>query len=212
MQGDTLTGKLRMFKPLKLVIFDAYGVVLSRGYPDTAEALHKRLGVSAKLAFTVMYTEYFNQAALRKISQKEAWSKSVEALRLPLSGSELRDLHFGLVRMNRRTLRFAEQLKKDYAILLLSKNTRSQFQWLLSSFPVLRRVFGKNILNTWEYGLPKAGKETVEFVCQRFKVKPAEILYIDDQKANLKVPRQMGIKTILYQTWNDFKKEIKNLV
>src|SRR3989338_2438862 len=163
MRKEVQTGNL-----IKLVIFDAYGVLLSRGYPDTAEAVARKYGLNSKRVFDVLYTKYFNRVAMREISQKEALDFSVRELGLPISGMELQQLHFSLVKLNKKALSFAERLKKKYMTLMLSKNTRSQFQWVLFSFPALRAVFGKNIINTWEYGLPKAGKETVDFICKRF--------------------------------------------
>lgn len=197
---------------IRLVIFDAYGVLFSRGYPDTAEAVAKKYGLDSKRIFDVLYTKYFNKAAVREISQKEAWDLSVRELGLPISGEELRDLHFSLVRLNNKARCFAEGLKKKHTILMLSKNTRSQFRWLLGAFPVLRKSFGKNILNTWEYGLPKAGKETVDFVCKRFRVLPSEILYIDDQENNLAVPREMGVRAILYKNFPQFQESFHKII
>ncbi len=44
---------------------------------------------------------------------------------------------------------------------------------------------------------------------KKFKIKPEEIVYADDQDSNLKDARKLGIKTILVRNFSKFKKELK---
>ena len=196
---------------IKLVIFDCYGAVLSKGYPDTVAVLSKRFNISEKKIFEVMYTKYFNMAARRKISQKEAWEKAIEELGLPITRKELLEIHFGLLKINKSVFEIAKQLRKKYATLLLSKNTRSQFAETKKRFPIVWKNFD-SVINTWELGLPKASGETIREICRRFKVKPAEIVFIDDQKDNLVEPKKMGVKIIFYKNFSQFKKELLNYI
>ena len=113
---------------------------------------------------------------------------------------------------NKSVLQLANKLKKDYKILLLSKNTRSQFKDVNNKFPELKKVFGKDTMNIWEYNLPKAGKKTIELICKKYNVKPKEILYIDDLQQNLDDPKQLGVKIILYKNFNQIKKEMNKIL
>lgn len=192
---------------IKLIIFDCYGAVLSRGYPDTVKLLSKKYGISEKKLFEILYTKYFNQAAVKKITQHEAWQKAINELGLPLTPKKLQTLHIGLLKLNKKVLSLAIDLRKDYKTLLLSKNTRSQFNATRKKFPNVWKSFDA-VINTWELGLPKASEKTIREICRRFKVKPAEILIIDDQKRNLIAAKKMGAKTIFYQNFGQFKKEL----
>ncbi len=160
----------------------------------------------------ILYFKYFSLAAVKKISQQEAWQKAITELGLPLNVPELKKLHCGLMRTNPKMLRLIKTLGKNYKIACLSKNTRSQFADVKKMFPELEKLFGKNLINVWEYSLPKASPKTVNFLCKRFKVKPPEILYIDDQQANLAAPKQLGVKTVLYKTFGQAKKEINEAI
>ena len=193
---------------IKLVVLDGYGVVFSRGYPDTVKALAKRVKLPEKILQEVIYNKYFNLAAERKITQKQAWRLTVKELALPVSWQELRDLHLGLLRINQPAFQLARKILRKYLTIILSKNTRSQFQATKKKFPLVWRSFDA-MINTWELGLPKASQKTISLIAERFKVKPEEILYIDDQKANLVAPKKMGVKTIFYQNFNQFKKDLK---
>jgi FMN phosphatase YigB (HAD superfamily) len=60
--------------------------------------------------------------------------------------------------------------------------------------------------------LPKASKKTINEICRRFKVRPQEILYIDDQQTNLNQPKRMGVETIYYQSFNQLKRDLMKIL
>ena len=195
---------------IKLIIFDAYGVILSGGYPLTSKWLVKKFGGNWQEIYAVIYKKYFNLAAEKKITQQAAWVEAIKELGLPITVAELKRNHYRLMGVNRRVLSVVERLKNNYSVLLLSKNTRGQFADINHLFPELKKTFGKNIINTWEYNLPKASKETLNMVFSRYSVKPDEVVYIDDQDSNLEPARQMGVKTILYTDFSSFIKQLNN--
>ncbi|MDD5071888.1 MAG: HAD-IA family hydrolase [Patescibacteria group bacterium] len=193
---------------IKLIIFDCYGLVLNEGYPNTAKVLAKKYGGRWQDYHKIFYYKYFNLAATRKITQKEAWQKAIKHFNLPISWQKARDLHYNLMKLDKRAVKLNQELnKKGYTTLLLSKNTRSQMADVSKKFG-LKKVF-KNIINTWELNLPKASEETLSLVLRRFKVKPEEVVYIDDQENNLADARKMGIKTILIKNFKNMKKELE---
>ncbi|OGY45924.1 MAG: hypothetical protein A3J65_04045 [Candidatus Buchananbacteria bacterium RIFCSPHIGHO2_02_FULL_45_11b] len=197
-----------MFKnKIKLIALDGYGILLSRGYPQTVAVIAKKTGLPEKWLFDVIYKKYFNQAALKKITQKQAWESAVKELKLPMSWQALRALHLGLFKINQPAFRLAKELKKKYKVIMLSKNTRSQFADTKKKLPAVWREL--EAINTWEYNLPKASKETINFLCQRYRVKPQEILLADDQAVNLAAAKKMGVKTIFYKNFKQFKKELE---
>lgn len=197
---------------IKLIIFDAYGVCVMGGYPQTSKALAKKFGGKWQDYFEVFYTKYFNQAALKKISQRQAWEKAIKEMGLPVTVDEVKKLHYSFIRPNKEVLEVAAQLKSHHQILLLSKNTRSQFKDLHQQHPEIQEVFGKDMINTWEYDLPKASRETVYFVCKRYKVRPEEIVYTDDQIENLVEPKALGVHTIFFKNFKQFKRELARAV
>jgi len=192
---------------IKLVIFDCYGVAMGGGYPPTMKAIGKYFKRDWKELQDIFYFKYFNMAAEKKITQKEAWVYAIKESGLDLDWHEVRDLHYTFFKLNKKILPFVKELEKKAKILLLSKNTRSQFADAerLIGF----RKYYKNVINTWELGLPKANKETYEYLMKKFNVKADEIILIDDQENNLVEAKKMGIHTFFYQGLNDLKKKIK---
>jgi len=193
---------------IKLIIFDCYGLVLNEGYPNTAKALAKKFGGRWQDYHKVFYHKYMNLAATRKITQKQAWLLPIDYFSLPISMQEIKKLHYGLMKLNKRTVKLKRDLdRRGYKTLLLSKNTRSQMADVTKKFG-LKKIF-KNIINTWELNLPKASKKTLRLILKRFKVKSEEVIYIDDQESNLVDAREMGIKTIFIKNFKDMKKELE---
>lgn len=199
-------------REIKLIIFDAYGVFLEGGYPLTMQALGKKFHRDWRELFAVFYTKYFNQAAERKISQQQAWEFAIRETRLPTSVDQVKRIHYGFMGVNRKILEFIQRLPKQYRILLLSKNTRSQYHDACVRFPQIQRTFGRHRINTWEHRLPKASPKTMQMVLLRYHVQPREVIYIDDQVSNLAAAKRMGVHTILYQTHLQFLRAIKPML
>jgi len=196
---------------IKLIIFDCYGLVLNEGYPNMSKALAKKFGGHWQDYQDIFYYKYFNLAATRKISQKQAWEEGVKYFNLPISWEEVRDLHYGLMKLDKRAVKLNKELNSQgYKTLLLSKNTRSQLADVTKQFG-LKKIF-RNIINTWELNLPKASKKTLRLILKRFKVKPEEVIYIDDQENNLVDAKAIGIKTILIEDFNKMKKELVEIL
>jgi len=192
---------------IKLIIFDAYGVVITGGYPFTAQKVAKRFKINEQKAYKIIYG-FFNQAAERKISQKFAWEKAVQALNLPITGEELKQIHYSTFGLNRSILPMIKNWQKqEIKTLLLSKNTRPQFKDINDTFPELRKTFGKNIINTWELRLPKASKATMLYLFKRYKVKGNEVVMIDDQLQNLIEAKKLGVKSLVYKGLRELKKK-----
>ncbi len=199
---------VEMNTKIKLIIFDAYGVTISGGYPDTCKFLAKKFKRDWQELMQIMYVKYCNQAAEKKISQQAAWARTIKELNLSVTVQEIKKIHYHLMGVNKAVLLCAKNLKRKYQILLLSKNTRSQFADINRMFPSLRAVFGKNIINTWEYNLPKASAEAINLACRKFRATPRETIIIDDHESNLTAARGLGARAILYKTLPQFKKEL----
>jgi len=192
---------------IKLVIFDLYGLILSSGYPDTSRYLAKHYGGQPEKYQAVLYKKYFNLAATRKITQKQAWVLAVKELNLPISWQTVRAIHYKLMTLDKRLITLNQRLEtKGYTVLVLSKNTRSQLADNCQRFKI-KKIF-KHVINTWELNLPKASQKTLQVVLNRFKVQPQEVIYADDQEANLIDAKKMGIKTIFVKNYSQFKREL----
>ena len=192
---------------IQLIIFDNYGVVLHGGYPQTTDFLAKKFNKNQEELYEIIYKKYFNLAAEAKISQQEAWEKSIEETSLPLTVEEIKQVHYSFFELNLEVIEFAKEVSKKVQTLLLTKNTPEQVEDTEKKLSF--KKYFKNIINTWELRLPKASKETIKFILNKFKVQPEEVIYVDDQEINLVAAKELGVHTILYQNFEQFKEEIE---
>jgi len=193
---------------IKLVIFDAYGVILKGGYPPTMRIFAKMFHRNWKELYAVFYTKYFNLAAEGKIKEPDAWKKPIAYFGFKLPWRKALDIHLNRMSVNKMNLRLAKKLSLKYKTLLLTKNTPIQFKEAVFKRFKLSDYFGY-IINTYDLKLPKAGLKTYQYLMKKFKVKPQEIFYVDDQESNLIEAKKIGVHTHLYKNYPLFKKELK---
>lgn len=193
---------------IKLIVFDAYGVILKGGYPRTMRILAKMFHKNWQDLYAIFYTKYFNLAAEGKISEKDSWQKPISYFKIPLSWKKVLSIHINGMKINKENFKLANNLSSRYITVLLTKNTPLQFKMGIVKKFNLTPLF-THIINTYNLKLPKAGKETYQYLMKRFKVKPKEIFYVDDQESNLIEARKMGIHAHLYKNLPLFKKVLK---
>lgn len=63
----------------------------------------------------------------------------------------------------------------------------------------------------FDAGVVLTGGYPMKYLAKRFNVKPNEVIYIDDQEDNLSDAKKLGIHTILYKDFKQFKKEFFNI-
>lgn len=195
-------------KKIKLIIVDYHGVFTIGSYKETCQWLSRKYGLNYDYLYDVVYNKYFSQAALGKITDRESFELAVKELGLKENWRELRNIHVSFWKLNPRVEKYLRKLQEEsYIILLLSKNTPEQFNEILRKFKT--RKYFKNMINTYDLKLPKADKKTIKLVLKKFKIKPGEAIMIDDQKINLIEAKRLGVKTIYYKSFLQFKREIE---
>lgn len=191
---------------IKLIILDNYGVILHGGYPQTMKFLAKKYKRDWIELHKIFYTKYFNMAAERKITQTVAWKMAVEETKIPMRWQDVRKLHYSFMGINKDVARLLPKMRKLAKVVLVSKNTRSQFSDV-DKFLHFKGHFD-GVINTYELNLPKASKETMIYIFKRFNVRPKEVIFVDDQEDNLDAARMLGVHVFLYTGLSKFKKDI----
>lgn len=198
-------------KKIKLIIIDIYGVLIAGNYMNICRWLGKKYGLDPDYVYSIVYHKYFNQAALGKISERQSFELALRELNLTENWRKIRQRHLNYLIINQAVFRLVlNWQKRGYKILLLSKNVPGQFRYIVKKYH-LRKYF-KNIINTYDLGQPKASKKTIQYVLKKFKVKPKEVIYIDDQDFNLPAAKKLGVKTFLYKNLYQFRKDLNNFV
>lgn len=195
---------------IKVILFDFTGVVVTGGHKKLSQILAKKYNLPAEKIYEVMYTKYFNLFAENKISEPEAYLPAIKQFGFKETWQELAEMYLQTHEINPPMVEYIKELRKKYQCVLLTKNIKRYLACEKEKFG-LEALFS-DIINTQDLNLPKASKETLDYVFERFQVKPEEVLYVDDQESNLTVAKILGVSTVFYQTFEQVKKEFEKML
>lgn len=111
---------------------------------------------------------------------------------------------FDYFEFNDEILNLYRQLKTKYSINVFTTGTIQNTPEVMQ---IINLIFD-NIYTAKDFGLDKKQPEAYLFIAKKLKKRPSEILFIDDQQANIDAAKQVGLSTILY---TDFQKTINLL-
>ncbi len=192
---------------IKLILFDFNGVVILGDHKSTAKHFGRIHHTPWKKVYDILYTKYFNMIAENKISEVEGWQRPIKELGWKQDWRAMRQWHLDQQQFNPPAINMVKQLRLEgYPCVILSKNLIQWFEYKEDRLHF--RMHFDNAVNTQELRLPKASKETMEWICARFDVRPDEILFIEDQEQNLIVPKKMGVHCIFYKTFQQCEREV----
>lgn len=77
-------------------------------------------------------------------------------------------------------------------------NINADVWWAAVADNWVPKINYAEIIISSDVGAMKPNKEIYEIAQKRLKIKPEEILFIDDKEENLVIPREMGWKTVLF--------------
>ncbi len=100
-------------------------------------------------------------------------------------------------KQNKQLFKQAFKLKKlGYKISVISD------QWYLSQDALMPRKFYKKfhpVIVSCDIGMRKPNPKIYKLILEKLKLKPSEILFIDNQIWNIKPAKKLGMKTILFK-------------
>lgn len=195
---------------IKLIIFDFNGVSTKGGYAKTIPILAKRYKIPKQKMYDIFYTKYLNLGATNKISEQDVWRLPVKHFDIKDDWQKLRKFHLDLQVPNKIVCNYANRLRKKYRIIMLTKNISGQLNYVIKNTHVSK--YFDEIINTQKLNLPKASHKTMQYIMKKFSLNPNEIIYIDDQKDNLEQAKKIGIFTILYKKFSQFKLELNKIL
>lgn len=108
-----------------------------------------------------------------------------------------------------KLIQYIKQLKRDYKTALLSNVSRGRLKEILASAD-LTDCFDITI-GSGETGYAKPDVEIFKLAAEKLGVKPNECIMIDDRADYCQGARNAGMQAITYQTFPQFKRDLKKL-
>lgn len=197
---------------IKLIVLDFHGVLVKGDYSNVCKMLAKHHHMPWQDVYAILYKKYFNQAVLGVIPERAIYQNTFRDFGWKgKNWQEVHQYHLQAMRLNQTVARYAQQLQnRGFTVLFLTKNTPTQTKFYIKKFNLKRRF--PHIVNTFDLQLPKASKETVDWICATFQVRPEEVIFCDDQDQNLVEPKKAGMQVILYKNFAQFKNKLQRSV
>lgn len=186
---------------IKAIIFDCFGVLTGDRWHEftsqlpKGEIVDRARGLNRQYGAGKLSTEEFLQA-IEKLTGVKA--------------SEIKKLLNNEHGKNYPLLDYIKNLSAGYKTGILS-NVASG--WIRDVFLTEEeQAIFSDILESFTVGVTKPDSRIFELACKRLDVKPSEVIFVDDIEIYCLASRELGIKAVIYQNFEQCKKEIEQLL
>lgn len=188
---------------IKAVLFDFGGVIYQHPKEVIPEVLAKIYHRPVETAIKI-YSKYKKDYFVGKLKTNKLIQFLNDDFQSNKPIDEVKDLwlkHYGeLAKANQEILNLINSIKRHAKVYLFSNTT--EMSNLHNSKIGLYDYFDGLFLS-YQLGLKKPNKEFYEKVISDLKLKPDEILFVDDDQGNLVPAKELGMRTILFDVLKD---------
>ncbi|MFN3850564.1 MAG: HAD family hydrolase [Spirosomataceae bacterium] len=189
----------------KAVVFDFGNVIINIDIPRTFQAFAELTSKPVKsIEKLIADNQLFQRYETGKFTDDEFREVVRQTLGFPLSDREIDDAWNALLlHIPSERIELISEIRKKYPIYLLSNTNNIHIeksnQYIKKEFnQTLDGLFDKLYLS-YEMGLWKPEKAIYRAVLDDLKLQPNDVLFLDDNKANIESAKEMGIQTILVE-------------
>lgn len=202
---------------IKAIVFDIGGVLAKENYSKKSlnehclVSVHKYMAKKLRIDIDSWFDSIDNLYA-RAIEGTISREKAIKGMATNLKLSEnllinyFKKAYEKTLKENKALYKIAFKLKKDYKIAILSD------QWYLSKDVFAKKKNMKKfdlVILSCDVGIRKPNLKIYQLLIKKLKLKPSEIVFIDNREFNLKPAKKLGIKTILFKNNRKLIKDFK---
>ena len=183
---------------IKAIVFDFGGVLFQNGSVVAAENLCREKRYDKATILDAFESPKSRELRAGLITDDEFWEWA--KCRFP-AGYDTYGIrtawHEGYI-LDNDIFELVKKLRGRYKVFAFSGNEKSRVEYLDNKYD-FRKYFDLEVYS-FNFGLNKGDRKFVEALIGEARMKPAEMIYIDDEEKNLSIARAFGINTILYRT------------
>lgn len=114
---------------------------------------------------------------------------------------ELRELWQNIFCLQQGALEAVRQLKERHSVWVMSDTDPLHFTFLLNNYPLLRSM--DRYYLSFEHGKMKNSADAFEYMLESSGCEACEFILIDDKPENCAAASKAGIRSLLFQNWDD---------
>lgn len=111
---------------------------------------------------------------------------------------------------NDQLINYIHEIKGSYKIALLSNSSGPHLRSVLSEKGILD-LFDELFISG-EIGHAKPDPEIFTFALEKLSIAPEQSVFIDDQAVNTKAAKELGMHSIIYKNFIDFKDKLEKIL
>ncbi len=208
---------------IKAIVFDIggvlflpkYSVFLKPNHHKSTLGVHEYVAKKLKLSIDQYFDSIdsvYSKSIEGKISEKELLNSLSHALLYPKE--ELIELYTRAYskkfKLNKELIKFAKKLKdQGFKLAILSD------QWHLSKRALVPEFFYNlfhPVLISCDYGLRKPNPAFFKLLLRKIKLKPKQVVFIDNQPWNIEAAEKLGLVAIQYINNKQLFKQLSNIL
>ena len=128
---------------------------------------------------------------------------------LDLNGVLILHPLWGSSKTNKELLQYLISKKDQYSYVLLTNNPPEIKEHIEAVYGIPK--FYDHFISSQAYGLSKSDPKLYEEVLALLLATPEQCIFVDDEAQRVEAARSLGIKGIVYQNFEQFKKELEKL-
>lgn len=183
---------------IKAIIFDYFGVICSDEYWNSVKEDKNLKNTFHNLSTAVNIGDLHWREFLERVAQK--------------TGGTVRDIQglYEKQKIDPRLLAYVVKIHKNYKTGILS-NANHEFLDSVVDEANLKEVFDSIVISS-RVGKVKPQPEIYHYILKSLDVKPHEAVFIDDIESYCTAAKDLGLKTVIYRNFGQFKQELETLL
>ena len=196
---------------IRAVFFDLGGVIVRTEYQAPRERLAERLNTTYEDLYKMVFeSDTGHKASLGSITADEHWAAVARRFGRPASETQaIRTEFFAGDVIDRALLDYIRSIRPGLKTGVISNAWPDMRSYLVEN--KFDDAFDALVLSS-EVGITKPDPKIYHIALDKFKVKPAEAVFVDDIPANVEAARTLGLHGVLFHTTEQTLKKLKELL
>jgi len=195
---------------IKTIIFDNAGVLVCRNEDGVYGLFSKLYGVSEDKVQDE-YDEIGKKLDTGEITGDEFYLALDVCFGRPLPFEEVRAAHRAIFQRKRDVWEYAERLKRDFELALLS-NFGDFFNEFNEDWRLEELIDKDRMFVSYRLGMAKPSQEIYLYALNSLGRKPEETVFVDDKLENIETARSLGMNAVQFKSLEQLKVELEEII
>ncbi len=194
---------------IKAIVFDLGGVVFTSdtGSYETREILAKDLKINTEKLHNFWFKRK-KEMITGKMSENQYIGEMIKEFHLKISSKKIKKLIRGYNAIDKKMEDIILSLKQKYNIFALTNDVSEWIDFRINNFN-LHKLF-VSIISSSDIGLAKPDQKIYRYLIKELKLRPEEIIFVDNRIENTESASQLGIKIHHFKTRDNFLAWLKS--